>query len=226
MSLDTLEHVRRTWGSHMPFLASVVLVQKPRSIIECGCGDFSTPIVQMAQKLITIEHDIRWAHRTAKNYKKHHSQHQWIEHEFTGITNATRRSEAKSRDLDAVDIFYHEILASLPKKVGFVFVDTFTAARVPAVNNLSKLTDMLMLHDLEGTSPQHYDYHLLKMKGWARYRFAPQGPKVNGQHEIPSTDLFTRAPIDTEPFMPILKRESEALWGPSVGVQIERIPND
>lgn len=225
MSLDTAEHVRQTWGSHMPILAAVMMTLKPKKVIECGCGDFSTPLVQIAAELITIEHDVRWATKVKQTFNDH-PNHKMIRKEFTGVINSTRRCDAKPRDLDAVDIYYHEVLRDLPKHVDFVFVDTFTAARVPAVNNLSKITDILMLHDLEGSSPVHYDYHLLKMRGWFRYRFAPQGMMVNGIHEIPSTDIFSRDLLVPAAFQSILERESRSMWGDEVEVKLERIQND
>jgi len=218
MSLDTDQHVEQTWGSHQPFLHAIMEILKPHQVVELGCGKYSTPIIEKyATLIITVEHDQGWAYKIIKSICDH-PHHKWIIQPFNGINNSTRRPDMSHAAKSAVDSFYKVL--KLPS-TDFLFVDTFTCARVPAMIHLTQYAEMVMLHDLEGNSPQHYNFEEIGdvMKGWYRYRFAPEG-MVNKIHQVPWTDLFSRRMLDTDKLQPVIDRESEKLWGFSGQLQL------
>jgi len=46
MTLENAWQVEQTWGSHQPVLKAVLEVLKPFSVVECGCGNYSTPLLR------------------------------------------------------------------------------------------------------------------------------------------------------------------------------------
>jgi len=211
MSLDTEEHVRQTWGSHMPFLQAVMEILRPELVVECGCGAYSTPIIeQFAAWILTIEHDANWANKVIKTIANH-PDHHWLVHALNNAHNGTRRPDMRPQDLKDVDDWYANLDMN---PFDFLFVDTYTCARVPAMIYLSKYARMVMLHDLEKNSPEFYNFELIDdaMDGWHRYRFAPVG-KVNKIHAVPWTDLFTKDEIELEELQPVVDKAAQSLWG-------------
>lgn len=211
MSLDTEEHVRQTWGSHIPVLQAIMEIIKPKNVIECGCGRYSTPIISHhADSIVTIEHDPVWGKEVKKDFEGV-DKHGWIVYPFAGVSNSTRRPDVGETALANIDHFYETLR---PSHIDFLFVDTFTCARVPAMLHLSEYADLILLHDLEGGSPEHYNYELLgdTFDEWHRYRHAPEG-FVNKTHQIPWTDLFSREPLDVERLNRTVKQASLWLFG-------------
>lgn len=213
MTLDTEKEIEQTWGSHKPFLAGVLDVLYPRKVVECGCGNYSTPIIEhYAESIVTIEHDRNWANQIIRKYADH-DEHYWEVETFPKVHNGVRREDVAPETLKKIDAYY----ASLEiDNHDFLFVDTFTCARVPAILNLSKRTKMMMIHDWEDTSPWHYNYELIEdaIRGWYRYRFAPPGV-IAQSHKIPWTDLFTRFSIDgqMERLQEVVDYHAKILWG-------------
>ena len=93
MSLDTEKHIEQTWGSHKPVLQAIMEVLNPQSVVECGCGGYSTPIIERyAKSIISIEHDVAWSKKQKAISK--HIDHAWIERKFGGVIhNGTRRPD-------------------------------------------------------------------------------------------------------------------------------------
>jgi hypothetical protein len=212
MGMTEEADIRQTWGSHMPFLTAVVEALKPDHSVECGCGNYSTPIIaENSKHLLTIEHDTAWARRMMKQRDGKHPSHAWKVDAFAGVNNATRRPDLSPNMEAKIGLYYSGI--RLPK-TDFLFVDTFTACRVPAMIHLSQFADVVMLHDTEGQSPQHYNFDQIgnRLDGWQRYRYAPEG-MVKGQWPIPWTDVWSREVLDLTEIQPIADRESEKLWG-------------
>ena len=211
MSLDNEKQIEQTWGSHKPLLFAIMEVMQPSSVIECGCGNYSTPIIQKnAKKIVTIEHDAIWSKRTREKYPDH-NDHDWIIDHVPGVNNGTRRPALTSDELEHFEQFYMGLDIG---QVDFLFVDTFACARVPALKYLSRKANLCLLHDLEPNSPEFYCYEELgdSMNDWHRYRFAPEG-WINKVHRIPWTDIFSHTPIDVSILQPVIDRVSNELWG-------------
>lgn len=214
MTLETEQHVEQTWGSHQPVLRAVLEVLEPEEAIELGCGNYSTPHLQACVgDLLTVEHDPNWA---TKILQKHPARdgHKWIVHPFR-CENATAIADLPEGEWEAINDFYKSLAATMTH-CDFLFVDTFRAARVPAVLKMAKLADVVLLHDLEGNSPQYYEYdrlgHFLEHSNPYHYMHRPEG-MVNGIHKVPWTALYSRRSLPLEEMNMVIHRESERLWG-------------
>lgn len=214
MTLNSEKEIEQTWGSHKPLLRAVMEILRPESVVECGCGKYSTPIIeQTAKKIITIEHDTIWASKIIKQYTDHLNHH-WLIQALPNAHNGIRRSAMKDVDLAWVDNYYAKLNL---EPCDFLFVDSFACARVPAMLHLTDGAQMVLLHDLERNSPEFYSYHLIgnKMKGWWRYRYAPLG-MISKEHVIPWTDLFARQELSSEELLKmqvVIDAEADRLWG-------------
>ncbi len=212
MTLSTEKEIEQTWGSHQPVLKAVMEVLKPQTIVECGCGDYSTPILRNTESLLTIEHDAKWADKMRKKYPEQNN-HRWLVYPLP-VTLPERRPNISKENLKVVDSFYQDFKSG---PFDFLFVDTFTSARVPAMIHLSKFAQIVVLHDLEPNSPEFYCYEEIEsvMDRWFRYRFAPEG-WIAEKHRIPWTDIFSRDPLPISyltKMQKVIDREAKQLWG-------------
>lgn len=221
MGMTDPRHIEQTWGSHMPFLTAMMETLVPTYAVECGCGEYSTPIIEKyAKSFLTIEHDAGWAKKVQKRTRSNQF-HFWEVASFGGVHNSTRRCELTGSQLIDIERWYKAQTWAM--NIPFLFIDTFTACRVPAMQNFSKYANIVMMHDMEGNSPIHYDFPLIGdlMDDWHRYRLAPEG-KIDGQYQIPWTDVWSREPLRLEPLQRIVRREADKLWGP-IKAEIEEI---
>jgi len=226
MGLTKQEDIAKTWGSHQPLLKAVLEVLKPKSAVECGCGDFSTPHMKWIPYLTTIEHDPRWAKIIQNEYpwrlgkidenspggvKKSPIKWNWYIERFEA-KNPTRISELPTGEFDNI-CYYYQRLATEFKPFDLLFVDTFTACRVPAVLYLGTLAEYIIIHDLEPPGPEVYEWERLDdfLKGWKQYLHKPMGHVGNG-HQIPWTGLFSRKEIPLDELNKAMEPESIRLW--------------
>ena len=220
MTLLTPWEIEQTWGSHQPLLRGVLEVLRPLSAVECGCGNFSTPLLRSrVPELVTVEHDARWAEATRKKFPETPA-HRWILHPIPA-RNGTDPAAMPEDDLRLLQEFYSGLAKSLPP-YGFLFVDTYRCARVPAALALAPQADVVLLHDAEPSSRDFYRYHLLDAmwRGWHRYEHRPEG-RVARTHALPWTALYSREPLPLEAMQAPIVRESMRLWGQEV--RLERI---
>jgi len=208
--------IKQTWGSHQPLLKSFLSVVQPKTAVECGCGNFSTPHLQKVPHLITIEHDRKWADRLQKKFP-----HKWIIKE-AHVRNPKRIKDLPSGEWERINAFYKETAAKL-EPFDFLFVDTIPCCRIPAILHLGHLARTILLHDVEPPGDVlFYEYPRLytTTKDHPMYDFEytylhrPSG-KIRGKYTIPWTVLFSR---DLQPINRLNKRiveESRKLWGPT-----------
>lgn len=219
MTLSTKEEIAQTWGSHQPVLKAVLQVLKPRRAIECGCGDFSTPHFQSyVPNLLTIEHDPRWADVVMSRYKPWRA-HKWLVKSFQA-TNSTGIDDLPAGEWEKILAYYKNQGQTLTA-CDFLFVDTLRSARVPAVLGLSCLTPVLLLHDLEHTSPAFYQYERLTehLEGWHCCMLRPSG-KIAKTHRIAWTALYSRDVLDLDALNIVVRKESQKLWGKDFGLEL------
>lgn len=203
MSLNTPEEIRKVWGSHLPLLAACIKLLRPTRIVECGCGDYSTPVLANgAPDVVVIEHDPTWAART----RQRAPNARWI----VDPVPLTMRKFLKPGELEAIEGKYARWAQEL-KGCDLLFVDTTACVRVPAINALGPDAEAVVVHDTGGTSPDFYEYKLADLAGRLRYQLQPGG-RVNG-HAIEWTDLLTWTPLNLAEWRPVLDAESTALWG-------------
>ncbi len=194
---------------------------KPYSAIECGCGDFSTPLLRTyIHQLVTIEHDNRWA-KLVQDQCPASPQHLWLVKPLEGgIKNPTAAADLLPAQREAITSIYKERAQELAP-YDLLFMDTFRAGRVSAVKELLPKAKMLVLHDVEGPSYDYYQFGELEeiLKGLHRYEHRPNR-EVSG-HSVPWTALYTRSPIDLDKVNEHVAIEAERLWG--VGDVLEEI---
>lgn len=215
MSLDTEEQVRQTWGSHIPVLMAVMKNYPPKTVLECGCGNYSTPIVQMSPNVLTIEHDCKWADEVKTKYpSKEGFTHNFIVYPVPAY-NHTQRSQMNPDMLKNFDNLYVDWARNFQKtkrSFDLLFVDTFSAARVPAVLAFRKFAQMFIIHDVEPGSWEYYDWHLIEpCEGFHCYLFRPEG-YINTHHRIPWTRLYSRQELDVQLLQKTIDEEAMKLW--------------
>jgi hypothetical protein len=201
--------IERTWGSHQAVLKATLEVLKPQSAIECGCGYYSTPFMQTIPRLTTIEHDIRWA----KKIQSEFPGHEWVIKEFMA-KNPTRISELAEGEFEKICTYYENLSKRL-YPCDLLFVDTFTACRIPAVLYLGRIAETIIIHDLEPPGPEVYEWHRLDefLKDWNKYIHKPMGHVGNG-HQIPWTGLYSmdELSLPLDELNEAMKPESMRLW--------------
>jgi len=218
--------IERTWGSHQAVLKATLEVLKPNSAIECGCGNYSTPHMKWIPYLITIEHDIKWAKEIQRKYpwrlakpdensldgiKKSPVTWNWFIREFQA-KNPTRINELPEGEFEKI-CNYYESLANELDLFDLLFVDTFTACRIPAVLYLGRIAKTIIIHDLEPPGPEVYEWHRLDefLKDWNKYIHKPMGHVGNG-HQIPWTGLYSKTELPLDELNKAMEPESLRLW--------------
>ena len=199
--------IERTWGSHQPLVKAVMRVLKPQTVVECGCGDFSTPHLTEAPNLFTIEHNQYWGDKMKEKYPNHN----WKIRTFNA-KNPTRIDELPPGEYKTI-YEYYENLAKQFDHINLLFVDTFTACRVPAILNLGPKATYIILHDVEPPGPIVYSLDKLDtfFRRWNKYIHRPLG-KIGGNHPIPWTGFFSRAAIPLQDINAEMEAESIRLW--------------
>lgn len=200
MSLNTEQDIARTWGSHAPLLQAVANTFLMNRVVECGCGKYSTPILRgVAKEMVSIEHDEAWSKKIQSVYEPS-SKHKWIVEPLMGVNNGTPWEDLTPKGKAELINFYEAWGNLLRDGVDFLFVDTFRAARVPAVLGMAPCVDVIMLHDMEPLSIRWYGWEkaekVLRGHGRCRYLFKPSAPPVNELHQVPWTGLYTRTEIN------------------------------
>lgn len=211
MGMTRQEHIRKTWGSHQPLLKAAVEVLKPHKAIECGCGDFSTPILSKVPVLHTIEHDPKWGRDVARRFP----DHEWTIHPVNA-KNPTRIRDLPRGEYQRIVDFYEQLAAPM-RGYDLLFVDTFTSCRVPAIRALGTRARYIIIHDMEPPGPEVYEWARLNkfLEGCSLYFHRPEG-KVAGAYQIPWTVLACWKALEEDVLdrlNEVVSSESEALWG-------------
>lgn len=216
--LNTEHEIHQTWGGHDPILRALVKMGIGLAV-ECGCGLYSTGILSGAERLLTIEHDPRWAREMQEAIAApgwtgaRCAVHEWIVDEVDGIDNGTPRqaiSEAVRADLDARYARYAEEFV----EIDLLFVDTFTAARVPAIQHFGPLARIIAIHDTEADHPMGYGLGECEevLAGMWRYSYQPHGQTAEF-HRFTWTEIFSREPLDQRALTEAAAPAAMALWG-------------
>jgi len=219
MSLDTPWQIEQTWGSNQAVIKGVMEGIRPTSILECGCGYFSTPLLRQGPGLLmTIEHDKVWSKKIQKDFPPSVT-HLYDTLELSGIRNGTPHDELTGFMKRSINCFYTTTFLTHPT-FEFVLIDTYRCARVSAALALAPRTGLMMLHDVRPSSRDFYQYYRLDetFKDWYRYEHRPEG-MINRAHIIPWTALYSREPLDLDALQEPIIKESERLWGQSVGLE-------
>ncbi len=196
------EDIRKVWGSHIPLTSAVLEVLKPKTAVECGCGNYSTPLLAEACDLISIEHDLKWGNKICKQFPK-------VEFIMDTIPLVERRFLKRGK-LEKIEALYSSYVPRL-NPFDLLFVDTVACARVVAFNALKNLAQWIIVHDTDPASCDHYNYDLLNEEGFFHYRLMPDGT-VNG-HKIEWTSLYTRELISSVLLKEAIDKYAIELWG-------------
>jgi len=213
MALNTPHELAQTWGGHQPILRALMRELEPASVVECGCGHFSTPIlVDGPLRIDTIEHDANWAVVVCEVIGKRDGHAWYLEH-LAGAHNGTKLDELTLAHKHDVDRYYRS-MADEFTEIDLLFVDTFTAARPAALIHLGPLANVIVLHDTEHTSPAHYRYGLADdvLREMHHYSYRPEGQTAEG-HRYTWTDVFSREPLDAIRLASEASANAIALWG-------------
>ena len=215
MALVTYDNIKKVWGSHIPLTNAAMEILKPESVIECGCGNFSTPILSAAKRHTVIEHNLEWAN---------HCLNRWPDADYKlQPVFETGHNDASREELNQILDWYAEWAVTLDP-VDLLFVDTVTKCRVPAFDMLAPQAEVIILHDTDPDSWQHYGFNALYTGGLHHYQLQPLG-KVNG-HKIEWTSLFSRKRLCLGDWEVKIKPPAAGLWGPDVPWKFVEIDND
>lgn len=202
MGLTKEQNIKKVWGSHIPLLSAVLEILKPKTAVECGCGNYSTPLLASACNLISIEHDCDWGNKINEQFPE-------VEFIIDAIPLCERRF-LKEGELDKIEALYSSYISKL-NPFDLLFVDTVACARVVAFNTLRNLTQWIIVHDTDPASCDHYNYDLLNSQGLFHYRLMPDG-NVNG-HKIEWTSFYTSLPIPYKLIKNTIDKYAIELWG-------------
>jgi hypothetical protein len=196
----------KTWGSHVPLLATLQQHVPHATVIECGVGNQSTPLLlARCRSYVGIEHNASWAGIMQSRFA--------ADKRFTIVTAPlcvgvmTARAAMQPNQVEAIEEVYDTILPELPQICDLLFVDTFSGVRLTALEKLHRRAETIVLHD---TEPPHfegyaYDRFLPLAKDRRRYSYRPEG--------WPHSDVITRFDLDCLAFVQELRRRSEDFFG-------------
>lgn len=209
--------IERTWGSHQAVLKAVVETLQPESAVECGCGNYSTPILSKLNYLHTFEHDVTWANRMQKRFPSHN----WTVKRIRA-SNPTRISELPENEFVHICALYAD-WAKKENSFDLLFVDTFTCCRVPAIACFGLKAKWIISHDHEPPGDEVYQWPMLDpfFAPWFKYSHRPEG-MVAGKHQIPWTNLYSREELDLEEINKYLLPESRRLWDMDTEMEVIR----
>lgn len=213
MSQPNLKEIEQIWGSHKPLLKAVMKVLQPLIAVECGCGEYSTPIIKQANHLLTIEHDHVWAKKCVEAYPSEQSasrSHKWIVQKFRA-QNPMRIADLPDGEYDIIVDFYKETAMGM----GFfdlLFVDTFACCRVPAVLALAPKAKWMIIHDLEPPGLEVYEWGRLDkfLRPWTKVILKPPG--IVRHSPIPWTMLCVKGSIPVNELNEVILPEGRELW--------------
>ncbi len=218
MAIESPWDFERVLGSHQAVLSGIINVLNPKSGIECGGGDHSTPLLRASLDcLITIEHNVKWWEELKEKYPEN-TNHEWIFRPFWGITDHTRLCDISDEDKRIVEACYKELGGFLPP-CDLMLDDTHLCARLPAIRYLHPKVRMIIVHDMCPQFRTWYGYQYIKdiLTGWYCYMHKPVG-KIGGTHPIPWTGLYSRDPLPVDEMDVFVKEESMRLWEQPVGL--------
>lgn len=214
MSLLNEHEEAQTWGGHQPILGALARLLDPELTVECGCGRYSTAILaRHCRQLVTVEHDPGWAARVRTEIGCDDHRHRWMLLPVEGIDNATPRHEIGEEVREGLDHLYAGVAAQVGRH-RLLFVDTFTAARVPAVTELGPLADVIAIHDTEADHPDGYRLGEAEglLKGMHRYSYQPHGWTTEW-HRFTWTEVFSREVLDLRALTEAAAPAAAELWG-------------
>jgi len=205
--------VEQAWGSHQPVMKALLKVKQPSTVVECGSGEFSTPILREAVPFLsTIEHDQSWGRRMVRSCPDMPS-HRWLIQGFPGAKNGTPEKDLPSGVMESFRLFYQDMAAEI-EPIDVLFIDTFRCCRVLAAQTLSSKAQVVVLHDTEPQSTEWYRWDLLGdcFQGWHRASHRPPW-QIQGRFPVPWTDIYSRDPLPWDEMNEIVAQESIRLWG-------------
>ena len=212
MALRNEHELHQTWGGHTPILKALCEYMHLVSVVECGSGKFSTPVLvaSNAQVISGFEHDPVWAQSLKEGH--HIMMPEPLAH---GITNATSRRELTPDAVEYLDCLYKWFTKKLiGGPIDLLFVDTFTAARVPALIHFGPLARVIVIHDTENDQPDGYalGQAMAAFRGRYRYSYMPCGHTAE-HHPFTWTDIFSQEPLDAALLVAMAHPHARELWG-------------
>jgi hypothetical protein len=140
-------------------------------------------------------------------------KHRWIIEPIDGVNVGTTRDSMTPEALKALDSRYSGYAAGVGQH-GLLFVDTFTAARVPAINKLGPLADVIAIHDTEASHACGYGYYECEalLSTLYHYSYRPEG-HTEEFHRFTATDIFSRIPLDVRALSELAASHAISLWG-------------
>lgn len=219
--------LKQVWGSHLPVLHALAAWLQPPFAVECGCGRFSTPVMAAyCAELVTVEHDPKWAAEVRESLAGCGCRHLWVANTLPPpLDVATPRAALSPGERELLDAEYAGHAHAIGRHC-LLFVDTFTAARVPAVNMLGPLADVVVIHDTEREHATGYGYGECAglLSGLWHYSYRPEGGTPEW-HAYPHTDIFSRVPLDVAAVARLAEGHAVALFGrPAPLVSLGRGP--
>ena len=212
MSVLNDKEIEQTWGSHQPVLKAFIQTLSPQTVVECGCGNFSTPHLKAVPFLHTIEHDFAWGRKMMSQFPPDQS-HKWTIDPLN-VKNSTCIKELPSDEREYIRTCYKE-MADEVDCIDLLFMDTFPVCRVEALLKLAPRCKVAIVHDLEPPGLEWYGWDGVNelFQPWHRYICKPPGVIGPRNQTIPWTALISTTPIDLDAFNEAMKEESNRLWG-------------
>ena len=146
------------WGTHIPVLRAILAYFSSELdvVVESGIGMHSTPLLNDVEKYIGIENDAEWYSKMINKIEQGKLIHFPVKFRAGDSVNRVDKKELKR-----IENWYKEL--KIPEgKLKLLFVDGFSASRVPCIQALKDKFDLIVYHDAQLSSDHWYGYSKVK----------------------------------------------------------------
>ena len=152
------------WMTHAPLVRAVMDIYHPRFVLECGVGDYSTPIfIEYGVKYKGIDTSITWTENFIEKYDLN-----ILYQDIGDIACKLNYRKITPEQSAEIQEFYEGVRIS-KLKPNLLFVDQDACCRLISINVLSPKFDIIIYHDHDEAGFEDNSYDLINDYGFVRY---------------------------------------------------------
>ena len=187
------------WGSHRPVLQTLFDLYDPRTALELGMGESSTPFLHArAETLISVENHAPWlrtiaarlAPRPGAHFVPRH--HPLLDDAGAEVHFSTLEPGIAPATLAGATRFYRALVGEFGR-FDLILVDQAASTRRVSLEVLAPHADLIVIHDTEVCTPSHRDFDCYRYNPFFESPVAAEFLHLRFDAITPWTDALIRA---------------------------------